>query len=161
LIPGTLNDVVRSNDGSGFSNFRKATVNNTNGFTLAEVIITVVILGILAALAIPNLSASIERTRSGEGVQILNSLLSAQRIYFFENGSYAAALSSLDVEIPAPANFAAPTVANNANQVATIVRTGSYRLCVNTLGTLSCANLSGTLCATINIPAPVNPATCN
>lgn len=136
-------------------------MNNSNGFTLAEVIVTVIILGILVSLAIPNLSNSVERTRSGEGIQILNSLLSAQRIYYFENGSYAAALVNLDVEIPAPANFAAPTVANNANQVATIVRTGSYRLCVNSGGTLSCANISGTLCTAINIPAPVNPATCN
>lgn len=134
-------------------------MKNSDGYTLMEIMLTAIVLGVLASLAIPNLSASLERVKVGEGVQVLDSLLSAQRIYFFENGAYTEYLDDLDIEISAPANFDAPSLSGaNANEIASIKReTGGYTLCINSIGVVSCDGS----CDVTRVPAPVDPATCS
>lgn len=111
------------------------------GFSLIEIIIVVVILGILAAVAIPKVLAPNERVRSTEGTQILSALLRVQKGYALENsGNYATELSALDITIPVLANFNAPTVANNASGVAAIQRSNSnYTLTITDAGVITCA----------------------
>jgi type II secretory pathway pseudopilin PulG len=124
-----------------------------------EMIFAVVIIGVLASLAIPRYTFSLEKMRLAEGLQILETLRSAQYTYRTENGSYANALALLDVEINAPANFAVPSVAA-ANPIATIVRSApaSYILTINADGTISCAGGSpADICAKIGCDG----GTCN
>ena len=97
-----------------------------NGFTLIEIIIVVVILGVLASLAIPRVTASSEFSVSSEGRQILIILLGGQTRYKLENGAYSTDATLLDVSYPAPHYFAAATAANNVNAVASITRAGLY-----------------------------------
>jgi len=108
-------------------------------------IAVVIIVGILATLAIPRFTGTFERVRAAEGVQILNSLLGAQKSYEFENGAYATDPTLLDVEITRANNFnVPPTVLNPgnpvANPIARIRRTNAYWLEINEEGTLSCVN---------------------
>lgn len=117
------------------------------GFTLTEIIITVIIVGVLASVAIPRFTGSIERVKAAEGVHLLTALLGAQKAFKFENGGYAANLAVLDIDFPTPpSNFASPTAANNANAVASITRTGGYTLSINENGTISCSNNGGITC---------------
>ncbi|HEC69323.1 MAG TPA: prepilin-type N-terminal cleavage/methylation domain-containing protein [Candidatus Omnitrophica bacterium] len=60
------------------------------GFTLAEVIIVVVIIGILATLAVPKYIKAMERTRNKEAISMLKLIQQAERMYRLENNAYVA-----------------------------------------------------------------------
>jgi hypothetical protein len=78
---------------------------------------------------------------------LLTALLGAQKAFEFENGTYTASLAVLDIDFPTPpSNFAMPTVANNANAVASITRTGGYTLSIDEDGNISCSNNGGITC---------------
>ena len=60
----------------------KKTLGNKRGFTLLEVLIVIVILGVIAGLAIPIYAAQVERARAQEALMNLGALReSAQRFY--------------------------------------------------------------------------------
>lgn len=64
-------------------------LHRTNkGFTLIELMIVVVIIGILAALAIPRFMASTTKSKQSEAKQILKQIYTMQRTYFQEHGVY-------------------------------------------------------------------------
>ncbi len=59
------------------------------GFTLVELMIVVIVIGILAAVAIPMYQIVPERSRATEAVAGLDSIRSSLRVYYAEHGSYA------------------------------------------------------------------------
>lgn len=78
---------------------------NRKGFTLLEVLIVVIIIGILAAIALPQYITTIEKARSAEAVANIGSLRSSMDRYWYEQSalqaSYAAAtFDTLDVDNP-------------------------------------------------------------
>ena len=60
---------------------------NINAFTLVELIVVVMIIGILSAIAIPIFSSLTENTRHREASTLINSYLSAAKAYYAESGS--------------------------------------------------------------------------
>jgi prepilin-type N-terminal cleavage/methylation domain-containing protein len=65
------------------------------GFTLIEVLICVLIIGILASVAIPQYFKTIERDKASEAVSVMQALKSAQDRYWAKYGGYCnAAISS-------------------------------------------------------------------
>jgi prepilin-type N-terminal cleavage/methylation domain-containing protein len=74
-------------------------VRNTKGFTLIELLIVVVIIGILAAIAIPKFSATREKAYISSMKADLRNLQSAQELYYSDPANayeYAAAIGDLD-----------------------------------------------------------------
>ena len=57
------------------------------GFTLIELVIVIVIIGILAAVAIPNLSSSVEEARKGKAMATLGALKGSWGIAYAANRS--------------------------------------------------------------------------
>ena len=58
------------------------------GFTLLEILIVVVIIGILAGLAIPKFNKTIETAKGKEAYVTLETLRTAERMYYLDNDSY-------------------------------------------------------------------------
>lgn len=67
----------------------------TNGFTLIEMLITVVIVGILAAIALPSYQNSVIKSNRSDGQAMLLETASLMERYFYDNNSYTTDLTNL------------------------------------------------------------------
>jgi prepilin-type N-terminal cleavage/methylation domain-containing protein len=72
------------------------------GFTLTELLIVVVILGILAALAIVGFRRYVARARTTEAVAMLSEMASKQQVYFLEFGGYLPLRADNNTTLPSP-----------------------------------------------------------
>lgn len=77
-----------------------ADCRNRTGFTLIELIIVVIILGILASIGFIQFLKTIEKGRSAEARNILGDIRSAQESYRLESGSYTADINLVNVTFP-------------------------------------------------------------
>jgi len=83
--------------------------SNRKGFTLAEAITVVTIMGVLAALAIPRFNIVMQKMKNQEAIQILSTLYEPQVSYFKDFGSYASDIDDLAIEMnKTPDNFGVP-----------------------------------------------------
>ncbi len=126
------------------------------GFTLLELIIVIIIIGILASLAIPQYIKLAEKSRSAEGVSLLNIYRSAQIRYSSEHSVYTAAVADLDITTTSGTGgrFFTVTVAA-ADPIVTATRNatsdpiGAYLLKITVDGTVTCTNGAAGDCAYI------------
>ncbi len=65
-----------------------------DGFTLVELLIVVVILGVLAAIAIPQFSASTDDSKAAALDATLSNLRTAIELYYQQHGSYPSAVAA-------------------------------------------------------------------
>ena len=70
-------------------------MRDNKGFTLIELLIVVVIIGILAAIAIPKFSATREKAYFAAMKSDLKNLASQQEIYYADNYSYTVSTTDL------------------------------------------------------------------
>ncbi|MEX1298378.1 MAG: type IV pilin-like G/H family protein [Desulfotignum sp.] len=73
-------------------------LKNKKGFTLIELMIVVAIIGILAAIAIPNFMNYQCKARQSEAKSNLGAIRVAQETYMAENNTYAADIANLSWE---------------------------------------------------------------
>ena len=92
-------------------------MRSNRGFTLIELMVVVVIIGILAALAIPRFTQASARAKEKEADGILKQIYTLQNAYYANNGTYAASSTALQTVGWDPnttnglKNYQAPTIA--------------------------------------------------
>ncbi len=74
--------------------------HSRKGFTLIELMIVVVIIGILAALAIPRFMQATVKSRQSEAKGILKQIYTMERTFRQETGAYSVDLNAIGVELP-------------------------------------------------------------
>ena len=73
---------------------------NGAGFTLIELLVVVLIIGILAAVAVPQYQKAVEKARASEAFPLLKSVYQAAQTYRMANGDWPTKFDELSVEIP-------------------------------------------------------------
>ena len=84
---------------------RSSEVKARKGFTLVELAVVIVIIGVLAAFGVPQFLKSVERSKAAEAFNYLSAVRAAQERYIAREGIYADNISLLDITQSSPKYF--------------------------------------------------------
>lgn len=128
---------------------------NNKGFTLIELIVVLVIVGILAAIAVPQYLGFAEKARAAEAINMLGAMKTAEEAYAFSNSSAmfyssapfltsgSAAAKALGISVPSGSSMWRYVITTDYAGVS-----GSCLICAIRSGTSSWAGRWIGLCAT-------------
>lgn len=89
--------------------FNSLRSNGQSGFSLVELTIVVVILGVLSMMAVPRYQTAVERAKAAESFNYLAQIEAGQERHNARTGEYAQSISQLDVKVPSPKHFTVGT----------------------------------------------------
>jgi prepilin-type N-terminal cleavage/methylation domain-containing protein len=110
--------------------------NQRKGFTLIELLIVVVIIGILAAIAIPKFANTKEKAYVASMKSDLRNLITAEEAYFSDNNStYASSTSTLGTNYKASSGVTVTIgTVTNTGWSATAGHTSTSKTCAISVG---------------------------
>lgn len=84
---------------------KKRSTGRLGGFTLIELLVVVLIIGILAAVALPQYTKAVNKSRAAQALPVVKSLVQATELYYMSNGSMPQSAEELDIGLPADRIF--------------------------------------------------------
>jgi type IV pilus assembly protein PilA len=115
------------------------------GFTLIELLVVVIIIGVLAAIALPNLLNQVGKARMSEGKSTLGAINRSQQVYRTENASFTDVIGNLDTKV------------ETSGKYFTFAATGASS--TNSTNTATASNPEGDNTTTITTTITYTPAT--
>ena len=115
-------------------------MRNNKGFTLIELLIVVVIIGILAAIAIPKFANTKEKAYIAAMKSDLRNFVTAEEAYFADNNTYTATIGAGGVDFVASKGVTVTGTADAGKGFdAKAVHTGTAKTCTVTVGSKTAA----------------------
>jgi type IV pilus assembly protein PilA len=103
--------------------FRKEQAPEEQGFTLIELLVVIVIIGLLAAIALPSFLNQSNKARYSEAKTYIGTMSRLQQAYYLEKRTFTDDMGKLNVGVnPSTSNFTYSVIAGDVNGNATPVQ---------------------------------------
>ena len=103
------------------------------GFTLVELLVVVLIIGILAAVALPQYTKAVAKAKVAKTLALGRAIADAQERYYMANGEYSGTFDKLDIQIPTPLSITAdPHETANYKDFSLLVLSANFRVYAST-----------------------------
>ncbi|MGD0337124.1 MAG: prepilin-type N-terminal cleavage/methylation domain-containing protein [Candidatus Omnitrophota bacterium] len=119
---------------------QKEIATGKKGFTLLELMVVVIVIGILAMVALPRFVRVVERAKSAEGRLLLDVIRLSQLRYYAEHDRYTGAITDLDLAYSPPKYFKDIVAGSSEASLGTARRIDSYTLSIDSNGLIKCAD---------------------